>query len=267
MPLLSLASGVLPEFTPLQTATAAAASGWEAVGLWVETASWTASTTRDLRSLTSDAGLRVMDVEVVWIKPGNFDPNHLRLLDIGLELGADNVLVVSSDPDMDATATTLQHLVAHVRGTPMRVALEFAAFTEIRSLTAALAVLARPGLEDATLLIDPLHYARLHEAPAALAALPQHLFSYAQLCDAPAVGPHADDTAAILHEALDLRLMPGEGELPLFALLDALPHDLPLSIELRSKALRDNFPDPAERARALLKASRRMIGEYQTRHG
>ena len=208
-----------------------------------------------------------MDVEVVWIKPGPFDDDHLRLLDIGLDLGADNALVVSSDPDMDATAEKLARLAAHVSGTRLRIALEFAAFTHIRSLAACLAMLARPGLEAVTMLIDPLHYARLGEIPGALAILPAHLFSYAQLCDAPALGPNPDEHDAILREALDLRLMPGEGELPLFELLDALPSGLPLSVELRSKALRDGFPDPAERAKALLSITTRMVDGYvRSRH-
>jgi hypothetical protein len=38
-------------------------------------------------------------------------------------------------------------------------------------------------------------------------------------------------------------------------LLNVLPAGLPLSIELRSKALRDGWPDPVARARRLLQAT------------
>jgi sugar phosphate isomerase/epimerase len=253
--LLSLASGVLPEFSPEQTAAAAVAAGWDAVGLWVEPPIWTAATTRGVRDRLGDAGLRVLDVEVVWIKPGPLDPDHLRILDIGVEVGAENVLVVSSDPDMDATAAKLTALVDHARGTGLRVALEFAAFTHVRGLADAMAMLARPGLEEATLLVDPLHFARTGGKPHDLADVPASRFTYAQFCDAPAHGPHPDDGAAIIHEAIDLRLMPGDGELPLAALLEVLPPRLPLSVELRSKALRDGYSDPGERAAAVLRAT------------
>lgn len=258
--LLSLASGVLPECSPEQTAAAAIAAGWGAVGLWVEPPSWTIASTRTIRSMVADAGISVLDVEVIWLQPGPMAADHLRTLDIGAALGADNVLVVSSDPDLDATADKLAALIAHASGSGLRVALEFAAFTTVRTLDDAWAMLARPGLEAATLLVDPLHFARTGGQPAELLAIPPSRFSYAQFCDAPAHGPHPDDRDAIIHEALDLRLMPGAGELPLDALLGVLPPMLPLSVELRSKALRDAFQDPTARARTLLEATIASLG-------
>jgi hypothetical protein len=39
----------------------------------------------------------------------------------------------------------------------------------------------------------------------------------------------------------------------------ALPPGIPLSIELRSKALRDGFPDPGERAKVVAEATRRWL--------
>ena len=254
--LLSLASGVLPEFTPEQTAAAAIASGWPAVGIWVEPALWTAATAAEVRSRTTDAGIIVLDVEVVWLKPGADDPDHLRIIDAGAAIGARNVLVVSSDPEPQSTADKLARLTAHARAQGMRVCLEFAAFTEVKSLAAALDILDRTGDADTGLLIDPLHFARTGGTPDMLAGIDPHRLPYAQFCDAPASGPSPQDVPAIIHEALDLRLDVGAGELPLAALLGALPDGIPLSIELRSAALRDGYPDPVDRARALLDASR-----------
>ena len=47
---LSLASGILPEFGPVEIVQAAAFAGFDAVGLWVEPADWTAATTRAVRA-------------------------------------------------------------------------------------------------------------------------------------------------------------------------------------------------------------------------
>jgi hypothetical protein len=47
---------------------------------------------------------------------------------------------------------------------------------------------------------------------------------------------------------VDLRSAPGEGELPLAELLEALPRDCPLSLEVRSRRYRNQFPNPVERA-------------------
>jgi sugar phosphate isomerase/epimerase len=249
--LVSLASGVLPEFTSVQMAQAAAGSGFQAVGLWVETDKWDAGVTRDIRRIVADAGLVVLDAEVIWIRPGPLDPDHLRIVDIAAEVDARNLLVVSSDPDLDATAEKLGALIDHARPAGIAVSLEFGAFTEMKSLAMALDVLERTGRSDAGLLIDPLHLARTGGGPADVARVPRGRFSYAQFCDAPASGPSVDDIKGIIDEAVDGRLFPGDGALPLPELLDALPPGVPLSVELRSKALRDAWPDPTERARAL----------------
>jgi sugar phosphate isomerase/epimerase len=245
----------MPDVGPVETARAAAAAGYDAVGVWVEPPSWTSAVTRDVKSVLADSGLYALDVEVIWIKPGPDDPDHFRVIDIGAEVGARNALVVSSDPDPNAAAEKFGRLVDHGRSRGVRVSLEFAAFTEVRSLAAALQLLERCGRPDAGLLIDPLHLARTGGRPADLAAVPGERFAYAQFCDAPASGPPPEAVAEIVEEALDLRSAPGEGALPLEALLTALPAGLPLSLEVRSKALRDGYPDPADRARVLLQTS------------
>lgn len=257
--LLSLASGVLPEFTPQQTAAAAIAAGFPAVGIWVEPSTWTSGVAREVRDRASDSGVAVLDVEVVWIRTGPDNPDHLRIIDAGADIGARNVLVVSSDPNPVETAAKFGRLVDHATSRGLRASLEFAAFTEVRDLAAALDVLDRAARPEAGLLVDPLHFARTGGHPEDLRGVDPRRFAYAQFCDAEQSGPTPDDTAAIIHEALDLRLMPGAGALPLGALLDTLPPETPLSVELRSKALRDAYPDPAERARALFTATREML--------
>ncbi len=255
-PLLSLAAGVLPEFTPQQTAAAAVSAGWPATGIWVDPSTWTRSVAQEVRAITQDACIPVLDVEVIWLKPGADNPDHLRVIDAGADVGARYVLLVSSDPDQGATAAKLGRLADHAAERGLRVCLEFAAFTEIRNLAAALDVLARAERREAGLLIDPLHFRRTGGAPADLRGIDPTRFPYAQFCDAPADGPSPDDVAGIIEEAIDLRLPIGEGELPLGALLHVLPPSTPLSVELRSKALRDLYPDPADRARVLLASTR-----------
>lgn len=257
--LLSLASGVLPEATPLQTVQAAAASGFDAVGLWIDLATWTRQTTREVRQALAESGLTVLDAEVIWLRPGPANPDHLRALDIAAEVGAANVLVVSSDPDAEATTEKFIALCAHARAMPLRVALEFGAFTDVPTLEAAAAIFHQAAQPNQALLVDALHLRRSGGRAAALRRLPAAWFSYAQLCDAPLSGPSACDRAAIREEAVDYRLCPGEGELPLAELLDALPAGLPLSVEVRSKRLRDDYPDFAERARVVERLSRQWL--------
>lgn len=256
---ISLASGVLPEFGPVDTVRAAAAGGFDALGLWVEPDSWSAATTREVRRALSDSGLPVLDVEVIWLKPSSPMDDHRRVIDIGAEVGAANVLCVSSDPDHAATAGRLTELCRHAEGSGMRVALEFGIFTEVKTLGAALAILDAVAHPGGALLIDPIHVDRSGGSIDAIAAVDPVLLSYAQFCDARGERPDPADFDAVITDAIDLREQCGQGALPLDALYRALPNGITLSIELRSKALRDRYPDPEERARSVATATRAWL--------
>lgn len=253
---LSLASGVLPEFGAVDVIEAGAAAGYDAVGLWVDPLDWTPQDTRDAKAALAATQMPVLDVEVVWIKPDTRLDDHRRILDIGAELGAANVLCVSSYPDMGVTVEHLGALCQHAEGSGIRVALEFGIFTEVKTLSQALAVLDRVAHPLRAVLVDPIHVDRSGTTVAQVAAIDPALLPYAQFCDARALRPDPTDFAAVITDAIDLREQAGEGVLPLAALLQALPRDIPLSIELRSAALRDAFAHPALRAKAVLDATR-----------
>jgi sugar phosphate isomerase/epimerase len=253
---LGLASGVVKEFGPIETIRAAAAGGWDMVGLWVEPDNWTDATTADVCAALKETGLSPIDVEVIRLRPGPLDPVHLRILDIGLAVGAANALVISEDSDAGATAEKLAALCAHVAGTPLRIALEFGLFTEVKTIHAANAILDAVNHPSAALLIDTLHLSRSGGTPADVAATPPYRLTYAQICDAPALGPDTSDPDAILQEALWDRIQVGEGGLDVAGMIAALPPGIPLSVELRSRALEQGWPDPTARSRVTAEATR-----------
>jgi sugar phosphate isomerase/epimerase len=260
---ISLASGVVPEFGPVETIGAAAAGGFDAVGLWIEPQGWTLGTTRECRAALADGGLELLDVEVIWLKPDSDMRLHKEVIDIGEELGAKNVLCVASDPDMTANADRLAEFCRHAEGSGMRVALEFGVFTEVKNLQMAMAVLDNVGHPLRALLIDPIHVDRSGTSPREIANVPQGLLPYAQFCDAPAERPDLHDFDAIITDAIDLRQQCGEGGLDLKGIYNALPDSIPLSIELRSKALRERYPNAQDRARAVAAATRRWLLENE----
>ncbi|MDR2857030.1 MAG: TIM barrel protein [Novosphingobium sp.] len=239
---------------------AAKAGGFDAVGLWIEPADWTSSTTRAVRAALAATGLPVLDIEVVWRRPDIPFDDHRKIIDIGAELGAANVLCVSSDPDHGATAGWLEDLCRHTEGSGIRIALEFGIFTEVKELATALSILDKVGHPLRALLVDPIHVDRSGTTPEQLAAIDPHLLPYAQFCDAGARRPDPADYDAIITDAVDLREQCGEGVLPLAAILGALPARIPLSIELRSRALRETHPQAVPRARAVAEATRRWLG-------
>lgn len=256
---ISLASGIMPEATPLQLIEAAARGGFDYGGMWIEPAQWNDTTTRAVAALMRATGVKLLDVEVVWIKPGAPDPDHLRIVDIGAELAARNVLCVSSDPDLGATRDKLSVLMERGAALGIRINLEFGLFTEVKTIQQARSLLEIVDSPAAGLLVDSLHWQRSGGTLADIAAIPARWLSYLQLCDAPMPGANPADPEAILTEAIDGRAAMGRGGLPLGAIIDLLPEGLPIAIEERSKLLRDTYPDLNERARAVARTTREFL--------
>ncbi|MGB3805936.1 MAG: TIM barrel protein [Erythrobacter sp.] len=260
---ISLAAGIMPEATPALLIEAAAASEFDFGGMWAEQESWTAQTTRNVKRQATDAGVELLDLEVAWIKPGKPDPWLAELVDIAAELGARNLLCVSSDPDPAATTSKFQTLVERARGTGVRVNLEFGMFTEVRTIHEARAILESVEGEAKALLVDTLHWSRSGGTAQDLRDVPREWLSYCQPCDAPAEPPDMSDADAVIDDAVNRRMPLGHGGLAIGAMLDALPQDLPLAIEERSETLRENYPDLNERAREVARTSRAWLDRYE----
>jgi sugar phosphate isomerase/epimerase len=252
--IISLASGTLPEFGPVEVTRAAGGGGFNGCGIWFDAETWTDATTREVAAAFADMGIRPLEIEVIDIKPGPADPEHQRLLESGAAIGASEAIVVSSDPDLGAVKHRFAALCELGEQLDVNLCFEFLPIYQVKNLPMALEVLRDVGHPRGKLLIDPLHVARAGATVAEIAQLPRDLFSFAQFCDAPATPageyPPGEPTfEVLLEEAIDGRSTPGAGALPLRELLAALPDNLPLSLELRSRDLRERFPDPTERAR------------------
>lgn len=255
---ISLAAGNVQEFPPEAMPVAAAAGGFDCTGIWVEPDSWTPRTSREVRLRCDDAGVPVLDVEVIWIHPGKPTDPLKRVIDIGGEVGASYGLVVSSDPDDDATKRVFAELCDHALGAGLTLVLEFLPITAVQTLTQAAEIVTAVNRPNGKLLIDTLHLARTGGTVDQVRALDPSLFPYVQIADAPRQPP-GQGYDALLQEAVDGRLLPGEGALPIGELLAALPARLPLSPEIRSRALRERYPDIADRARAIADATRDFL--------
>lgn len=252
--LLSLAAGVTPELAadPVGFVTSAADAGWEATGVWFDPETWTDATTAAVRRRIDDTGLVPLDVEVIRLGPDG-DPGD-ELVDAALALGARNVLAISSFDEPDRTAARLAELCRRAAPGRVRVCLEFMRFTAVRTLADALDVVRRTGEPNAGVLVDQLHVHRSGTTFDEIAATDPGLFPYVQWCDGPAE-PAGWSTREIITDALDARSAPGEGELPVMAFAELFAEDVPFSMEVRSRRLRDSWPDPTARARVLREAT------------
>jgi sugar phosphate isomerase/epimerase len=143
------------------------------------------------------------------------------------------------------------------------VVLEFLPIFSVRTLDQAVSVVAEVDHPSGAVLVDTLHLARSGGSPADLGGVPARLLPYLQVADAPVAAPVGAD--ALRDEALHGRLLPGDGALPLEAVLGAVP-DVPLSLEIRSSRLVEAHPDPLERARAVRAATERLLAAVLGQH-
>jgi sugar phosphate isomerase/epimerase len=209
-----------------------------------------------VRSALEDSGVGLLDVEVVRMDP-ELDLSHVaQVLEVAAVLGARNLLVVNSGLEQVEAIDRLGEIVSLAAGTGVRPCLEPMRFSRCRSLAEAVATAVPAG---AGVLIDALHLFRAGEGPASVAeAVRRHgreLFPYAQVCDAPTAAP--GDVDALRDEAVKDRRLPGDGDIPLAALLSALPSDLPLAVEAPTLALRTSAPQV--RARWAMTAVRGLL--------
>src|SRR5205085_3511516 len=127
------------------------------------------------------------------------------------------------------------------------ITVEFMPYSQVRDLSSALRLLDRAGAPNAGVCLDVLHLHRSGGSVADLAHIDRRRIALVQLCDAQRRELPMSD-AELMAEARTGRLPAGEGELPLFDFLDALPEDVEIEYEL-APASRAAL-SPLEKARA-----------------
>ena len=252
--LISLAAGTILDVEPADAPSVAAAAGFGAVGIWFDAQTWTAGRAAEVRAALDSAGVVALDVEPIMLTEKGDHGD--ALVDAAIAIGARNVLVASRDTDHARVADRLNGLAQRLAGTPIRLVLEFLPMLGVRTLDEALSIVAAADHPTLGVLIDSLHLERSGGTIDSLMGVDRRLLPYLQICDAPAI---LDDlsVAGRLHEALEGRLLPGDGALPIGPLLRAVP-EVPLSFEIRSAALRAAYPNPLARARAVAAAAARL---------
>ena len=189
----------------------------------------------------------MLDTEFLRFEPDQPVGIPEGFLEVSARLSAQNVLVMSAEPDEARTIERFSDLCERAAPYGLHVCLEFAIYTGVRTLAHAAEIVARSKRQNASVLIDALHFSRSGGLPAHVATVDRTLFRYAQICDASANMPGPTDTPALIREARTGRLLPGEGVLPLAELVTQLPGTLPLAIE--APCLATAYLPPIERAR------------------
>ncbi len=264
---LSLAHLGLLDAPPPALVEAAHAAGFRSVGIRLQPArlgelpfpmQTGGAMLRETLARLAALSMAVHDVEIVRIRP-DFAPRSFDgVLASAQALGARCLMVNVDDGDAARAADSIGALAESAQAHGLAIGLEFMVYTAMRSLAAAqrLVVASRhPGVQ---VVVDALHFFRAGQAPADIDGAHVNR-RFMQIDDAPAQR-HPGLSPA--EEGRAHRLLPGEGGLPVGALLDHLEPGALLSVEAPS-AIRSATLDP--RARAAL--AFRTTSDFVQRHG
>ncbi len=213
---------------------------------------------RDLIRRLDDTGMRIFDIELIKIVEDTRASQFEALLETAAAIGASRVKAAAYCADMSYVADVLADLCRLAAPYGLVIDLEFMPFSNVKTATAAQALVRRAGAKNIGVLVDALHLSRSGGSVAEVRGLDASLLGYMHLCDAPVAIPPT--LAAIIEEARLGRMFPGEGGLPLVELIAALPQDLTVSIELPMKHLVASVP-PLERARHARLAAAKVVSQ------
>lgn len=190
---------------------------------------------RETLAVQRDTGVGVFDLEIIRIGEGFDARRYLPLLEAGAALRARAVLVAGDDTDLPRLTAGYARLCELMQPYGMTADLEFMPWTAVPDAMSALRLIeeaGRPG--NAGILVDSLHCDRSDTTLDDIRAIPRDLLHYAQICDAPtqAQAGRPFTVEEMIHTARCERLIPGEGGIDLRGLFDALPPDLPISVEV-----------------------------------
>ena len=262
---LGLAHLTALELSPPALVTEAARAGFASVGLRVvpATTGGPAYPTRvgteahrALKQILTAEGVRVSDIEFIQLTPDIDVQAFAGVFEAAADLGAISVTVSGDDHDPARLTAHFAELCDLALAFGLRVDLEFMRWRVIGALPQALSIVHQAGKSNGAILVDALHLTRSGGKATDLISIPGELLRAAQICDAGADVPTSD--AAIIAEAREGRLPPGEGALPLGDLLEVLPADASLSVEMPMPAL-----ETRARIAAAHDATRRLLDRAQ----
>ena len=211
---------------------------------------------RSLPPVLRDAGISVWDVEIIRLNDQTRAEDYMPLMQTAAALGARRMKLVCDSEDRARVAEVIGRLCDLAAPFGLVLDLEYMVFSGVRSLRAALDLVAAADRSNLKVLVDALHWVRAGDSELLKTVDPNRL-GYVQLCDGSLQGPVGRD--ALLHEARNHRVAPGEGEFPLADLLAWARPDCTVSVEVPLPA----GVEPLAHARHLARAVRAVVARHE----
>lgn len=237
--ILSLAHLTCVTLAPPELISVAARAGFDAVGLRLIAVTPTSpgyplmdhpALMRETKRRIDDTGVRVLDIEFLRLTPETNVPSLESFVAAGAELGGRYVLTAPYDPDFARMSDTLAGVADLAGRYGMSATLEFFPWTDVNDVASARRIAQETHRDNAGILVDTLHFDRSGSTLDELRAVPPRLLPFVHLCDCPAEKPTTLE--GLLHNGRAERLPPGEGEIRLTDILNAMPGDIPVACEV-----------------------------------
>jgi len=251
---ITLAPTTLPSTPPLEYIQAAVGAGFEGLGFRLHKSpaypNWEdwlgdAALKREVKTALSAAGQEMIESLSYYLLP-DLDLDEMKpSLEYAADLGATYALVIGRDPDWSRQRDNFGRFCDVAAGYGLIAAIEAPVGT-LSPISAAFRVIAESGRTNAVVCIDPTALLRAGDTPEALDTSHPALLPYTQINDGKREGGG--------------RLRPGDGDARVAALLDALPANVPLSLEW--PAPRESNYAAAEWAQLAMDGTRQFLTEY-----
>lgn len=242
---VTLAQLGLNDEGPIAMLEAAAAAGFRGIGLPLRSGALKQlkveivgnhQLVQEIRRTADDAGLIIFDAEALVLGHEPDKETLHQIFETAHALGATRMSCLGFEPalgpghmregeEADRLATICELAAEY----GLMIGIEFMHFRSLQTLEDARRVVVDSGAPNARIILDALHCFRTNMTMDELAAVDPALISHLQLCDAVAEAP-APET--LVDEARAHRLMPGTGAIPLAEMIDILPDDIPMSLEI-----------------------------------
>ena len=226
---IGLAALTCIELTPPDLVSAAAAAGFECVGLrfiGVPGQVLAPFEQRELELRLADTGVKVLDVEIFRLEEATDIAQFEPALALAGRLEASEILVHGADPDERRLADSFARLCELAGKYGLHANVEPMPWVDVSTVAKAKRMI--EGTSGAV-LVDALHFYRADHTLEEIRSLDKAKFRYMQLCDAHPGRP--TEVHELIRQARGDRLFPGQGALDLRGLLRALPADLPVCVE------------------------------------
>jgi sugar phosphate isomerase/epimerase len=215
---------------------------------------------REACDLLKRWNLEVMEVSNIVFEPDRTFEEGKILIDFAVEVGASIVQATIWDGERERVVERLSALSDYAKSCDLDITIEYMPYSKCVNFDDALSIATATERDNVRVVLDTLHFTRSKGTVDDLRRDDASAYSFVQLCDARSEAPVFE---MLRDESVWDRLPLGEGAVALAGIMEIIPTDLPLSLEIPCKRFKD-LP-LVEQAAEHLRIARAFLAPFEER--